>query len=157
MQVVAEVEQSHPIHQKEFVEELVDVCSVLEPTPHDGRTQELRRCLKGIQASYLPSTILYVPVGHARHRIVGEGGCICSFSVCVCACAGRAAWWCCFIVHYSVRPCLPRVLTRANICANIFTVLRVCWASAPHVQASTLRNRLRSQPVSACRIWCVWR
>lgn len=49
----------------------------------EGRTEELRRRLRQVQAQYLPSRAIYLPVGRRRHRVYRIAVEVC---VCVCIC-----------------------------------------------------------------------
>ncbi|CAM9282162.1 unnamed protein product [Pylaiella littoralis] len=52
-----------------FVDELVKISMELVEVGKERRTEELRRRLREVQAQFLPSRAIYVPVGRRRHRV----------------------------------------------------------------------------------------
>jgi hypothetical protein len=52
----------------EFWDELVRISRVLCPLPKDSRTPELRKMLEQFQEAFLPSAVIFSPVGRQQHR-----------------------------------------------------------------------------------------
>lgn len=64
----------------------------------ERRTEELRRRLREVQAQFLPSRAIYVPVGRRRHRVYRI-----AVEVCVLACV--LVCLCGFVFFWSVLFC----------------------------------------------------
>jgi hypothetical protein len=59
------------MHTPRFVTALTDLADELIPAPVENRNVLLRKGLAGIQARFLPSEVLYLPVCNMYHRVKG--------------------------------------------------------------------------------------